>query len=98
MANNVAANPWSIDTASGTNLADGEVHIRSIQWINPSAAGHVAQVADATGRVWWQRVSAASRENHETEFHGDIGRVMPGLRVPTIDSGTLFITFYVNGG
>ena len=105
MANDTARNPWSIDTASSTNLiaagpADppSEVRIRNITWVNPTTAGHEVQVADGNGRVIWHRVAAASRENHETEFHGIRGRQIDGLRVPTLGSGTLYITFFQDGG
>ena len=105
MANDTTRNPWSVDTASATSLiaagpADPprEVRIRNIQWINPTVAGHEAIVADGYGRTIWLRVAAAIRENIESEFQGIRGRQIYGLRVPTLGSGTLYITFFQDGG
>ena len=97
MANDLTKNPWVVDTASGTAILSDWADVRSIQWIGGTTAGHAAIVQDKDGTVIWRRLAAAVNANFDTEFQGRWGRRVNGLLVPTLDSGTLYITFAHEG-
>ena len=94
MANSLTLNPWVVDTPAAGAISTDYADVRSIQWVAPSAAaGNEAVVQDQSGRVIWRRVAAGTNTNFDTEFHGRWGRRVNGLLVPTLASGTLYITF-----
>ena len=97
MPNSLTQNPWVVDTASATAILTSWAEVRSIQWIGATSSGHEAVVQDQGGRVFWRRLSQGSNQNFETEFQGKNGRLVNGLLVPTLTSGTLYITFARQG-
>lgn len=93
MANDLTKNPWVVDTAAAGAILTAWADVRSIQWIGATTAGHEAVVQDQDGRVIWRRLAQGANQNFETEFEGRFGRRINGLIVPTLASGTLYITF-----
>lgn len=88
MANDLTDNPYIIDTASAAVLVAGRLRIKSIRWVGASVAGHVAEIQDSNNRVIW-RSQATGANNVEGQI---IERVWEnGFRVPTLQSGTLYI-------
>ena len=99
MANDLTKNPWVVDTASGTAILTSFANVRSIQWVSPtSSVGDEAVVADQTGTVFWRKRAQGANTVYESEFVGFKGREMNGLLVPTLSSGTLYITFETRRG
>ena len=93
MANSLTANPWVVDTAAAGAILTDWANLRSIQWEGATTAGHEAVVQDQSGRVIWRRIAQGTNQNFDTEFEGRFGRQVNGLIVPTLGSGTLYITF-----
>lgn len=93
MANDLTKNPWVVDTAGSAAILTSWADIRSIQWIGGTTAGHAAIVQDQNGVVIWRRLAQGANQNFDSEFEGRFGRRVNGLTVPTLDSGTLYITF-----
>lgn len=93
MANDLTRNPWVVDTASATAILTDWADVRSIQWIGATTSGHEAIVQDQNNVVLWKRASQGANQNFDTEFEGRWGRRVNGLLVPTLGSGTLYITF-----
>lgn len=93
MANDLTKNPWVVDTAGSANLSTAYANVRSISWVGGTTAGHEARVTDSNGTIFWRRLATGANYNADTEFQGRRGRWMQGLRVPNLDSGTLYITF-----
>ena len=97
MANDTSRNPWSIDTASATDLTTDWVNVRNLQWIGASAAAQECVVTDQNGQVIWRRLAQGANQDFETEFQGKYGRPINGFRVSTLGGGTLYVTFDVRG-
>ena len=93
MANSLTKNPWTVDTASATAILSDWADVRSFQWIGATQANHELVVQDKDGRVLWRRLSQGANQDFETQFEGRFGQRVNGLLVPTIGSGTLYITF-----
>ena len=93
MANDLTKNPWVVDTAGSAAILTDFAEVRSIQWIGATTAGHEAIVQDQSGQVIWRRLAQGANQNFDTEFEGRRGRLVNGLLVPTLASGTLYITF-----
>ena len=93
MANDTTRNPWIIDTASATAILTSWADVRSFQWIGATAAGHELVVQDQDGRVIWRRLSQGDNHIFESIYENRYGLGVNGLIVPTIGSGTLYITF-----
>jgi len=89
MANNVTQNPWIIDTA-GT-LTTGTMRVRLLRWVGGTTAGHECIVTDGQDQEKWRSVAAGS--NHIDADHMESYQVWVGLKVPTIQSGRLYIYF-----
>lgn len=93
MANDLTANPWVVDTPAAGAILTNWADLRSIQWEGATTAGHEAVVQDQSGRVIWRRLAQGANQNFDTEFEGRFGRPVNGLIVPTLGSGTLYLTF-----
>jgi hypothetical protein len=91
MANDLTKNPMVIDTAAATVLWSDPIKIKSIRWVSKSAtAGDDIEIQDSNNQELW--VSVASGANYSEEviierwWH-------EGFKVPTLDSGTLYISY-----
>lgn len=94
MANNVLVNPMVVDAPSGTILTTKRVQVLNIRWVAPAAsAGHQALITDRAGRVKWASVASGPNFSDNCEpGRGREGVYWDGVRVPTLASGTLYIT------
>ena len=91
MANDVAGNPFILDTVSAADLLAGQtVYIKTIRWTSPSGvAGHRVILTNAAGRVIWESVCNGS--SYAEVDHLEPRDAWVGLKVPTLDSGRLLI-------
>ena len=97
MPNSLTKNPWVVDTASATAISTEWVYIRSIQWIGGAVSGDEAVVADQNDRVIWRRLAQGANQDFETVWDNRMGGQADGLQVPTLTSGTIYITFARGG-
>lgn len=94
MANDLNSMPLIIDTAASTVLLQGTLFVTLMVWQEPSAAGQNLTVHDANGRVLWDEnaLAGGTGVSIEQDFYCRI----PGLIVPVLDSGKLYV--YFQGG
>ena len=74
------------------------MRIRQIEWANVTNLGDIAKVSDGNNRTFWHRGATVAHFNEETIYVGVLGKLVNGLTVPTLGSGTLYIHFFENGG
>jgi hypothetical protein len=92
MANDLTKNPWIIDTPSALGLTELVLKVKSLRWVGATTAGHECVVQDGKGRVRWTSVAdGANFVDSDLVEQEDAG--WPGLIVPTLDSGTLYLTY-----
>ena len=91
MANVTAGNPWIIDTASDTPLTTTRVRVVNFRWVGGTTAGHTCVVRDRNDCNIWESVAAGA--NHVDSDSYPIPRLYPGLKVKTLASGRLYISF-----
>ena len=105
MANDLTGNPLVIDTAGVAVLLTEDLFVATVRWDGATTAGHQAVIQDQAGAVKW--ASRAAGANHvEAErispppSAASTHSVPPwsGLKVPTLASGTLYITLYERPG
>jgi len=82
MANQLAANPWLIDTPSATPLFLGTMHNTQIEYIDYTADTDIVEIQDRDGRVVAVLNGAVDLRTVRT---GRIGWIY-GLKVPITDS------------
>ena len=99
MANDLTKNPWVIDTPSATNLTTVWTDVRGIRWVAPSSvAGNEANVQDQNGNVIFRSLATGANTSVSEAFEASrYGKHINGLRVPTLDSGIIYIDFYRSG-
>lgn len=90
MVNEIYGRIWKIDTPGADILHPGPFSVRSVDWVAPVAsAGHAAVIQDANGKILWEkRANGANFNPHDrldTWWNS-------GWKVPTLDSGTLYVT------
>jgi hypothetical protein len=89
MANDISANPWSIDTASATAIWTGNIWIDRLVWHEPTTAGDALEVTDSNGKTIWSKYALAGGSGMDYDLKVD--SVFNGLIVPTMSSGTLYV-------
>ena len=82
MANQLAANPWLIDTPSATPMYLGTMHAVQIEYIDYTADTDTVEIQDRDGRVIALLNGAVDLRTVRT---GRMGWVY-GLKVPLTDS------------
>lgn len=88
MANQLANNPWAIDTP-GTNVIY-PYWIKSIQFeFIYAASGDAVTVQDSLGNLVWQ---ATGTSNSEVQRSGKVGPIL-GLKVPSLTAGDKLLMF-----
>jgi hypothetical protein len=92
MANDLTTNPLVVDTAAATVLWTDYFKPKSVRWVGATTAGHAAEIQDQNGKVMYRAVADGAN------FIDDalIEREDPGwngFKVPTLDSGKLYITY-----
>jgi len=94
MANASTRRVYVIDTASGTAIHSLPIIVGKIRWVGGTTAAHLAEVQDASGNVYWASACPAADYVEESDFttlNSDRGMRMAGIKVPTLDSGKLYI-------
>ena len=87
MANDLAGNPYKVDTAVVVTTAS--VKVLQMVWQEPSAAGQDLIILDSNGRTLWDENSLFGGTGVSIEQ--DLNIMCNGLNVSVIDSGTLYI-------
>lgn len=93
MANDTTVNPIIVDTAdTTTKIIAHNVMISSIRWVTDATANDAAIIHDGDGNVKWESLASGSNYTEaEKDFDPHLW-VQNGLIVPTLDSGTLYIS------
>lgn len=87
MANDTTGNPWSIDTAGV--LTTRPVAVDRIIWESPTADGDDIDIVNNAGHKVYTIKAIAGGTG--ISYEREIGNVVAGINVATIDSGTLYI-------
>jgi hypothetical protein len=95
VANALTVNPLKIDTSGAGLLLASNLYVKSIRWVGATTAGHLASVTDKNDVVVWSSVAAIATNNSEAE-QIDANKPWKGLKVPTLQSGVLYITLKHN--
>lgn len=92
MANDLLGNPWKIDTAGAGAVVDDMVYVKSVRWVSETAVGgdNVSVTDPVTSRVLWEAVAAGANYTEEALIESWWRN---GFAVPTIGSGTLYVTY-----
>jgi hypothetical protein len=103
MANNLARNPWTLDTAGATPLTTKQLRIRKLRWV-VTAAGAAADdcvIQDASGRETFRFVNhdGTTQYQYEIDFSdggagGIAGFPILGFILDTITRGTLYVYLF----
>lgn len=88
MANALHQKVWVIDTAAATNVTDAPVEIVGVRYVGNTTASDDAEIADGDGNVIWAAKGAAKDAEIDSQIRF---RSNNGFRVPTLDSGKLYI-------
>ena len=93
MANNLANNPYVIDTPGAGVLYARLLDVYLIRWVSPGAvAGHQCIITDQNNNPKWETV--APGPNYAEADHLDALEAWNGLIVPTLSSGKLYIYYH----
>lgn len=90
MANDATANPIIVDTAGASLVVDRTVTVRGVRWEGATTAGNEAIIQDAGDREVWKAVADAANFLHESALPW---KASGGFKVPTLDSGKLYIYY-----
>ena len=85
MGNNLAGNPWVIDTAAA--LTSEKVKIDRIAWKNATALNDTVLVVDGAGNTIFEDFASGATYNTSEPR----GREYTGVTVQTLVSGKLYI-------
>jgi len=95
MSNNIDGNPYILDTASSSLVTARRLRIQSIRWVSGSAsAGDAVSVQSALGQVIWSSVATGINYVEAENWPYEAPLVADGLKVPTLGSGTLYISLF----
>jgi len=91
MANNLNVDPLYLDSA-GSGIGAERLHIlKSVEWINPLAAGDRASLVDKNGAVVCSFVCVVPGKG-DSKWFGDKGQVFDGPFILSIlESGALLV-------
>jgi hypothetical protein len=92
MANDLTKNPWRVDTPGASVLAADRIYVKGVRWVGATTAGHEAIIQDKNNRNVWRSL-AAGANNVESDLIESIPGYWDGMKVPTLGSGELYITY-----
>ena len=87
MANDLADNPYKIDTAGV--ITPHKMFISQMVWRKPAEAEDKLVILDSNGRILWNKNAYIGGKG--VSIKQDINHFCNGITVDTIDSGTLYI-------
>jgi hypothetical protein len=91
MANVTTGNPFIIDTATATAIiASDRFQLLAVRWVSGST-GNVCTIQDAAGTTRWESVGEVANFVDDTEFPDELELNFNGLKVPTLDSGKVYL-------
>ena len=91
MSNNVAGNPFIIDTATATAIiASDRFQLLAVQWVSGSVSD-VCSVQDAAGNVKWEVIQPVTNTPQGMAFPSTLSLVFNGLKVPTMNTGKVYL-------
>lgn len=88
MANDLTMNPWVLDSASGTNIVEGDVLVLKVRWTEATTPGHAVEIQHGNGKPAWRSV-AASGNNIEEDPEPFWCR--GGIKLATLGSGKVYL-------
>lgn len=92
MSNDFTNSPLLIDTASQDALTAKRLEIMWIRWCAPSAtAGQACAIKTAAGRSLWYSTATGNNYIEAEHWTSTDPLIADGLKVTTLDSGTLYI-------
>ena len=89
MANELATNPWVIDTAAPTVLYQTDVKNAHFEWANYSSQADEVQVEDRFGKVIW----SATGQDDLSLVESFTCEWVHGIAVPVLSSGVVRVYF-----
>ncbi len=90
MANTLTDRIWFVDTVDADVIDDKNMKVKDVRWVGATTAAHQAIIRDpVTNTNLWEGV-ATGANNTESQMLETWWR--NGFEVPTLDSGTLYIT------
>lgn len=87
MANDLTGNPLSVDTAA--TIISRPVFVHRMVWESPTTAAHTLDVTDNAGHKLFAKTAIAGGTG--IAYEREIGASVSGIKVVTIQSGTLYI-------
>ncbi len=95
MSNNTDGNPYIIDTAANSLVTARRLRIQSIRWVSAGAsASDAVSVQNALGQVLWSSSATGSNYVEAQNWPIESPLVADGLKVPTLGSGSLYISLF----
>ncbi|MDH4235607.1 MAG: hypothetical protein OEW25_01445 [Nitrospira sp.] len=95
MSNDITGNPYIVDTASSTLVTARRLRIQSVRWVSVAAsAGDAVSVQNALGQVLWSSSATGSNYAEAQNWPHESPLVADGLKVPTLGSGSLYISLF----
>lgn len=92
MANDVTNNPFIIDTPGAGVIFSQPIRVRGVRWVGATTAGHLIKITDANDVEKW--ASEAAGANHTEADTIKEETLWKGLKVPTMQSGKLYIELW----
>jgi len=92
MANITNQNPFIIDTPGAAVIFAQPIRVRGIRWVGATTAGHLISVTDSNDVEKW--ASEAAGVNHTEADTIKEETLWKGLKVPTMQSGKLYIELW----
>lgn len=90
MSNNVAGNPFIIDTATNTAIFTNKFQLLAVQWVSGSIAD-VVSVQDSAGNVKWEVIQDVTNKTQAMAFPDELDLNFNGLKVPTLTTGKVYL-------
>jgi len=91
MANVTTGNPLLIDTSTATAiLTTDRFELLGVRCVSGTTA-NICTVQDAAGVTKWESIGNAANFIDESQFDTDLCLNFNGLKVPTLDSGKVYL-------
>ena len=91
---NRGGNPWIIRKGSPAALTAGRLEPMLVRWVGPRITGDQVQILNAAGNVVW---ASSARQGLPEADDSMRGETWTGVTIPTMDSGTLYLTYRESG-
>lgn len=89
MANDITLNPIVVDTATDAIIVSGTFVVDFIRWTSGGSAGDLVTIQDKDGNKKWATVAGGTNYVEESHFRKPL--IFNGLKVPTLQAGTIYI-------